>query len=191
MICGQMRHESRPFVKHRSHAARRLVQARKHDQGTIWIARASRVKSTAVIYFDHNATSPLSPPARQAWLAATERYIANPSSPHRLAARAEVALAAAHQQAAAFLRCSEFDLVWTSGATEANNAVFHHSARVSKGEAWISAIEHPSVIAAANHWFPGNVRALKVNSDGVVDLDYLASELKHKRPALVSIMAAN
>jgi cysteine desulfurase len=143
-----------------------------------------------VIYFDHNATSPVSSPAKQAWLSATERYAANPSSPHRLGARAEVALSAAKQQAAAHLGCSEFDLVWTSGATEANNAVFFHASR-AEGEVWISGIEHPSVMAAAERWFPGKVRLIRVNSDGRVDLDFLRDRLKTSRPNLVAVMAAN
>ena len=41
-----------------------------------------------MIYFDHNATTPLLPAARRAWLDAAERFIGNPSSPHRLGARA-------------------------------------------------------------------------------------------------------
>lgn len=143
-----------------------------------------------MIYFDHNATSPLTPAARQAWLSATERFVANPSSPHRLGSRAEVALSAARQQAAAFLGISEFDLVWTSGATEANNAVFFH-ASVEGGEAWISGVEHPSTIAAAHRWFPGNVRLLKISAHGQLDLDFLYDQLKTSRPKIVAVMAAN
>ena len=45
-----------------------------------------------MLYFDHNATSPLIPAAREAWNDATERFFANPSSPHRLGARADAAL---------------------------------------------------------------------------------------------------
>ena len=41
-----------------------------------------------MLYFDHNATSPLTVAAREAWIEATERFIGNPSSPHRLGARA-------------------------------------------------------------------------------------------------------
>jgi cysteine desulfurase len=144
-----------------------------------------------VIYFDHNATSALSKTARDAWVSATEKYVANASSPHRLGARAEVALSTARQTTAGFLGCSEFDLVWTSGATEGNNAIFHHAAQNSEGEAWISAIEHPSAIAAAQRWFGKRLRFLNVTSDGVVDLDFLKDQLKQTRPVIVSIMAAN
>lgn len=144
-----------------------------------------------MLYFDHNATSPLSTTARNAWLSGTEKHIGNPSSPHRLGSRAEVALSTARQNAAAFLGCSEFDLVWTSGATEANNALFFHASRAREGEVWISAIEHPSVIAAARQWFGNKVRTLNVTADGVIDLDNLRATLKNARPAILAIMAAN
>lgn len=144
-----------------------------------------------VTYFDHNATSPLSAIARDTWLSAVEKYPANPSSPHRLGARAEVALSTARQRIAAHLRCSEFDIVWTSGATEANNAVFHHASKNTGGGAWISDVEHPSVMAATNRWFGSNVKLLKVTREGALDLNYLADELKRERPAMVAVMAAN
>ena len=45
-----------------------------------------------MLYFDHNATTPLCSAACEAWLEASEQYVGNPSSPHRLGARAEKAL---------------------------------------------------------------------------------------------------
>lgn len=144
-----------------------------------------------MIYFDHNATSPLIPAACDAWVAATRQYAANPSSPHRPGARAEVALSAARQSVAELLGCRETDLVWTSGATEANNLVFFHCHKTSPGEAWISAVEHPSVLAAARFWFGDRVRLLEVTPQGMLDLNQLADLLKQSRPAVVAVMAAN
>lgn len=144
-----------------------------------------------VTYFDHNATSPLSAVAREAWLSAVEKYPANPSSPHRLGSRAEVALNTARQNVAAHLGCSEFDIVWTSGATEANNTVFYHASKNTGCGAWISAVEHPSVIAAANRWFGSNVGLLKVSRAGALDLNFLKEQLRRERPAIVAVMAAN
>ncbi len=144
-----------------------------------------------VVYLDHNATSPLSARARAAWLDAVERYAANPSSPHRLGARADAALSQARQTAADFLGCSALDLVWTSGATEANNAIFYHASQDPPGEVWVSAIEHPSVLVAAQQWFPGRTREIPVTRAGVLDLHWLERKLKEARPVLVSVMAAN
>lgn len=139
-----------------------------------------------MLYFDHNATHPLSRAAREAWLDAVARFPANPSSPHRLGARADAALQQAREKLAAWLGCDAAEIVWTSGATESNNAALHHLA-AREGEAWVSAIEHPSLLAAARRHFAGRVRGLGVN----VDADWLRAELEDARPACVAVMAAN
>jgi cysteine desulfurase len=146
-----------------------------------------------MLYFDHNATTPVLPQARAAWLEATQKYLGNPSSPHRLGQRADAALQRAREEMGAFLGCDAMDIVWTSGATESNNMVFHHGARSfpAGAEVWVSAIEHPCVLAAAGYYFPGRARRIPVTHDGVVDLDWLANELKQHRPALIAVMAAN
>ncbi|MBI2928878.1 MAG: cysteine desulfurase [Verrucomicrobia bacterium] len=146
-----------------------------------------------MIYFDHNATTPLLPKARQAWLEASDKFIGNPSSPHRVGARADAALAEAREEMAAFLGCHALDIVWTSGATESNNLVMHHCARTLDGgaEVWVSSIEHPCVLESARHYFGKRLRLIPVSRHGVVDLDWLTDELSHARPGLVAVMAAN
>ena len=158
-------------------------------------AARSRVlcRANAMIYFDHNATTPLLAEARQAWLEATEQYVGNPSSPHRLGSRAEAALQDARARLAGCLGCDPPDLVWTSGATEANNMVLHHLARTGPagGEVWVSAIEHPSVLQAAEFYFPGRCQCLPATRTGMISLDSLAERLERHRPAAVAVMAAN
>ena len=146
-----------------------------------------------MIYFDHNATAPVLPEARQVWLDAVEKFIGNPSSPHRIGSRAETAITGARQRLAEFLGCDALDILWTSGATESNNTVLHHFARTlpSDAEVWVSAIEHPCVMAATRHYFPKRHRLIPVTREGVVDLNWLTEEMAHARPGLVAIMAAN
>jgi len=146
-----------------------------------------------MIYFDHNATTSMLPVARQAWLEAAENFIGNPSSPHRIGSRADVAITEARDRLAHFLDCDALDVVWTSGATESNNTVLHHFARAlpSSAEAWVSAIEHPCVMASTKHYFPKRHRLIPVTREGVVDLNWLTEEMAHARPGLVAIMAAN
>ncbi len=144
-----------------------------------------------MLYFDHNATHPISRTAREAWLEATERYIGNPSSPHRLGARADAALAGAREKLAGWLGCAPAQIVWTSGATEGNNAVLHHAAFSGDGEAWVSAIEHPCVIEATRLHFPKRYAWIPVTSEGTVEVEQLGEMLKEKRPAVVGVMAAN
>ena len=145
-----------------------------------------------VRYFDNNATHPLSAVAKAAWLDAVERYPGNPSSPHRTGARAEAALQQARERLAAWLGCSSFDLVWTSGATEANNAIIQSISRDPAAEIWFSAIEHPSVLASVQKcWLPGRHRVIPVTRSGVVDLAWLKDEFRRSKPRAVFLMAAN
>jgi len=143
-------------------------------------------------YFDHNATSPLCAAARDAWLAATEEYIGNPSSPHRLGSRAEVALDHARESLGGMLGCAAHEIVWTSGATESTNAAIHNFAESEAGEIWISAIEHPAVHQAARHWHRAErARMIPVTPQGVVDLAWIEDALRTTRPSLIAVMAAN
>ena len=146
-----------------------------------------------VTYFDHNATAPLHPAARRAWLAAAEEFIGNPSSPHRVGNRADAALEAARARLAGMLSCQPHEVVWTSGATEANNQVLHHFANTLPSDApiCVSAVEHPSVTESAAHYFGDRVRLIPVDRAGLVDLNWLAEELVKRRPGLVAVMAAN
>ncbi|MBI5383138.1 MAG: cysteine desulfurase [Verrucomicrobia bacterium] len=146
-----------------------------------------------MVYFDHNATAPLLPEARAAWLEAADKFIGNPSSPHRVGARADAALTQAREELAALLGCAPFDLVWTSGATESNNLVLHHFARALPAdvEAWVSAIEHPCVLAPARHYFRDRLRLISATRSGVADLNWLQAALNKTRPGFVAVMAAN
>ena len=146
-----------------------------------------------MIYFDHNATSPLSDAAREAWVDASARLVGNPSSPHRLGARTEKALADAREQLAGFLGCGALDIVWTSGATESSNMVMYHYAETlaPDAEVWVSAIEHPCVLEAARSHFGECLKTLPVTLSGVLDLDALRERLAERRPGLISVMAAN
>lgn len=144
-------------------------------------------------YFDHNATTPLSEAAREAWLDAVERFPGNPSSPHRMGSRADRALTEAREAVASWLGISPVDLVWTSGATESSNMVFAHYAHLLAADdvVWVSAIEHPCVLRAARHFLGHRVREIPVDRDGSVLVAWLDEALQDQRPSLVVVMAAN
>ena len=146
-----------------------------------------------MIYFDYNATAPVMREAREAWLHTTEKIGGNPSSMHQAGTRASIALADAREKLAEMLGCHPLDLIWTSGATEANNMVMHHFAKKlgATGEVWISAIEHPCVFDSAHHYFGKRAKLIPITHEGVIDMDWLTTELADSRPALVAAMAAN
>ena len=99
----------------------------------------------------------------------------------------------AREQLATILDCEPFDLVFTSGATESNNTVFAHAARAlpTDAEVWVSAVEHPSMLAAVGRWFPGRHQLIPADRNGVVDLGWMREKLPQKPPGLIAVMAAN
>lgn len=140
-------------------------------------------------FFDYNATTPLCGAAREAWLAATEASWLNPSSPYRAAAAVRVRLDALREELAALVQVDPARLVFNSGATEGNNAVFRHWSAVLPADAriGISPVEHPSVLAPARHWFAGRIEWLPIDHSGRV----LLEQLDLAPLSAVSVMAAN
>ncbi len=146
-----------------------------------------------MIYFDYNATTKILPEAKEAWIKAVDEYIGNPSSPHRLGSRAETALNNAREELAAMLGCHPLDIVWTSGATEAANTLFHHFylKLTDNCNVWISPIEHPSVLEPARFYFKSRIRFIPVDKEGVVSVKWIRTNLGVEKPGLVVVMAAN
>ena len=146
-------------------------------------------------YFDHNATTPLSPAAREAWLDAQVEAWQNPSGLYRTAAAVKRRLEEAREAFAALFGCDPDRVVFNSGATEGANAVMGALSRGGCGRpptAFVSAIEHPCVTQAAKKWFgPGSVRMLPVDSSGVLDLDVAKRLVVNESPSVVSVMAAH
>ncbi|MBK1714694.1 cysteine desulfurase family protein [Rubrivivax gelatinosus] len=150
----------------------------------------------ATIYLDHNATTAPAPEAVAAMLHALEVAWANPSSTHEPGQQARRLLADARDRVASFLGCQPAELVFTSGATEANHSAVLgalHAARGTRRERLVlSAVEHPGLLALAAR-LEGEgvpVTRLPVHADGRLDLDAARAAITPD-VALVSVMGAN
>ncbi|MCX6857373.1 MAG: cysteine desulfurase family protein [Verrucomicrobia bacterium] len=145
-------------------------------------------------YFDYNATTPLNPAAREAWLMASDKHWHNPSSLYREAGMTSQALESARERLADLLGVEPERVLLTSGATESNNTLFAGLAKCLAPDACvaISAIEHPCVREAARAWL-GRARVIEipVDAEGLVQPAMLKQILETDQPALVSVMAAN
>jgi cysteine desulfurase len=148
-------------------------------------------------YLDWNATAPLRPEARAAVVAALDE-LGNPSSVHREGRTARRLVEMARQQVAALVGAEARNVVFTSGATEANmlalTPAFEPSAAHPRRceRLLVSAIEHPSVRGGGR--FPADlVEEIGVTADGIIDLSALARRLAAlaSAPPMVSVMAAN
>lgn len=97
------------------------------------------------LYLDHNATTPMRAEAVEAMLPWLGKP-ANPSSVHAFGDRARRAVDKAREQVAALIGARPSEIVFTSGATEANNLALRNT---SPETLVVSAIEHPSVLRTA------------------------------------------
>lgn len=135
------------------------------------------------VYLDYNATAPLKPGVRAAMIGAMDQP-GNPSSVHGFGRAARMALERARRQVAATINADPEDVIFTSGATEANNAALRHAPVVA---VLTSAIEHEAVLAAT----PA-ARRIPVDAAGLLDLAALEIMLDEQdEPVLVSVMLAN
>jgi cysteine desulfurase len=114
-------------------------------------------------YLDWNASAPLLPEARQAMLAALD-VAGNPSSVHAEGRSARRIIEEAREAVAELVGARSAEVVFTSGATEANNLAL---AQVQGGLA-IAATEHPSVLEPARS-APARLTEIACHSDGRID----------------------
>jgi cysteine desulfurase len=133
------------------------------------------------IYLDHNATTPLRPAVAEAMSRALRDLFGNPSSAHAEGARARAAVEEAREQVAALVGARPREVVFTSGATEANHLAIHGTAAAAGAPPGLvaTAVEHPSVaepisaLAAAGR----PLARVPVDGDGRLDLAALDSAL--------------
>jgi len=145
-----------------------------------------------VVYLDYNATAPLRPEALDAMLPVL-RSAGNAASPHVPGRAAATSVAAARRQIGSLIGCSAGELVFTSGATEANNMALGVMTAPG-GRLITSAAEHPAVLETARalaHERDIELMVLPVDRDGLLELEALRQALETRRPTVVSIMAAN
>lgn len=148
-----------------------------------------------MIYLDANATTRPSPPVIAAMTEVLAQVWANASSQHAMGQQAKRALAEARSVVAKKLECKPAEVVFTSGATEANHlAVRGVLARApqDRGRVLFSAVEHAGLLKLAQRLMEEGVvvELLPVQSDGRLDLAAAASRIGTD-VALVSVMAAN
>ena len=149
-----------------------------------------------MIYLDHHATTPVDARVLEAMLPYFSEKFGNAASKHhRFGWEASDAVERARKQVAALIGGGSKDVIFTSGATEANNLAIKGAARARRGERdhlVTVATEHKSVLdplarLAGDGW---RVTVLPVAASGLIDLAALERAVT-SRTALVSVMAAN
>ena len=152
--------------------------------------------AAAPIYLDHQATTPCDPAVVEAMAPLWSDGFANPSSrSHRPGLEAAAQLTLARERLARCLAVPADAVVFTSGATEANNLAIKGlcEARLTRGRHIVTvATEHRAVLDPC-HYLQSlgfELTVLPVQPDGLLDLHALAAALRPDT-VLVSVMAAN
>jgi cysteine desulfurase len=143
-----------------------------------------------MIYFDHNATTPMDDRVLEAMLPFLKAFYGNPSSLYRHGRLVRSAIDTAREQVGALVGAQPSQIIFTSGGTEANNLAL--SAIKPKSKLAISAIEHPCISEPAEYLARQGheLKLIDVDGNGLVTQDAL-DEVAQYNPGLVSIMLAN
>ena len=105
------------------------------------------MKAVQRYYFDHNATTPVSPEVREAMLPCLAEVYGNASSIHHFGQMAKQRLEMARRQVAGLLGAQPREIVFTSGGTESDNLALLGMLRPCAGKHLVTtAIEHPAVL---------------------------------------------
>ncbi len=152
---------------------------------------------TQPIYLDYAATTPVDPKvaAKMVQYLTLDGGFGNPTSAHTFGKTAKTAVDTARAQVADLIHADPQDIIWTSGATEANNLALKGAATLyqAKGKHIITVkTEHPSVLDTCQQLEKQGfvVTYLTPTSNGLVDVSELLSALRADT-ILVSMMHVN
>ena len=148
-----------------------------------------------VIYLDNAATTKVDPEVLNSYNQITLKYFANPSSIHSLGQESSRLLDKSREQILNVLKLTHHDVIFTSGATEANNLAIkgYCFANRSRGKHIItSSTEHPSVLNTVLEMqdFGFEVTVLPVNKEGQIEVNSLKDAIREDT-ILVSLMMVN
>ena len=148
-----------------------------------------------IIYLDNAATSKVEPVVLDSYNQITLKYFANPSSIHSLGQEASRLLDKSREQILNVLKLTHHEVIFTSGATEANNLAIkgYCFANKTRGKHIItSATEHPSVLNTVLEMqdFGFEVTVLPVNKEGAIEVKTLKDAIRDDT-ILVSLMMVN
>lgn len=147
-----------------------------------------------LIYLDNNATTQTDPEVVEAMLPYFTKFYGNASSnTHLLAWQSEYAIDKATKQICDLINAKPNEIVYTSGATEANNLLLKSLGLNENDHIIVSEIEHKCILETAKYLnieFGVELTFAQVTSEGVVDLNMLEKAIK-PNTKLISIMYAN
>lgn len=152
--------------------------------------------NTAIIYLDHNATTPVDPSVRDAMIPFLNSRYGNPSSQHTLGQDAAEVVAQAREQLSQFFDCRSSEIIYTSGGTESSNlAIFGtimKEASPSSAHVITSVIEHPATLEPLRFLkrMGCGITIVGCDANGIINLSEITAAIQ-SNTKLISVMHAN
>ncbi|MEM6979768.1 MAG: cysteine desulfurase family protein [Planctomycetota bacterium] len=149
-----------------------------------------------MIYLDFNRTSPVAPSVIEAMQPYFSEHFMLPTQSHVQAAAVSEAIEMSREKVAMTLGCDPFEVVFTSGGTEANNLAMLgfdvDQAGSGHPHSLVSAVETDAVVAVAielqrRGW---EIETVPCDEDGLIDADDIAGRIRPETK-LVCVQLAN
>jgi len=147
-----------------------------------------------VIYLDYNATTPVLPEVLEAMMPYLKSEWGNPSSTYKFGSKLKTVIETARTQVAELIGAHAMEIIFTSCATESNNAAIHAALKANPGKRHIvtSTVEHSSVLnyCMALEKEGHRVTYLPVDREGLLKLADLENSITEET-VVVSLIWAN
>jgi cysteine desulfurase len=147
------------------------------------------------VYLDNAATTPLDPEVFEAMRPFLLEDFGNPSSTHSHGRKVRAAIESARKKIAELLHCTPGEIIFTSGGTEADNAILQSSIQTYQIRNVItSPIEHHAVEQTLHYLTKGGgikLHYVDLDEKGHVNFEHLENLVRTYQQSLVSLMHAN
>lgn len=146
------------------------------------------------VYLDNAATTPLDPEVFETMKPFMMEDFGNPSSTHAHGRKVRAAIESARKKVAELLNCTPGEIIFTSGGTEADNAIIRSAVATYDIKNIISSpIEHHAVTHTVELMGKSGIKThmVQLDENGHVNLNHLQELLAKYPSALVSLMHAN
>ncbi len=148
-----------------------------------------------MIYFDNAASTPVYDEVNELMFKLQKDAFGNPSAAHSYGRKAKVEIENSRKRFAKYFNADPSEIFFTSGGTEANNAILWGCAKDLGRKVFItSPTEHPCVLntlEALVKLFDIDVFFVDVDNEGNVDFEHLEKLLMLHKNSVVSLMHAN
>ena len=144
-----------------------------------------------MIYLDYSATTKVDEKVLNRFNEVVNLYYANPNQSHKDGIKTNELITSSIENIKNILNIEDKEIIWTSGASEANNMVIK-GIKTNKKHIITTEFEHSSILSPISYMQKHGIKVdfVNINEDGTIDIEHLKS-LINDETFLISINAVN